>query len=170
MKKLILLACIIANYCSAQTQISWEKHFGSYTNTSNGWEIIELPDSTYTVLARINNLYKLLHLNYFGDTLWTKSYMFNCGYRLLYTSDGGYAFVGNATSNSNIVLVKTNNLGDTLWTNSYPNSANCYGFIQAHDSGFIISSNDGSKNITKTDSNGVVIFRIGLPINTKMKY
>ena len=164
MKKLILLAYIIVNYCSAQPQITWEKKYGNIGINISGFDIVQLSDSSYTVLGSQGSSNILMHLNYLGDTIWTKFYTVFLGGNLVNTYDGGYAMLGSLAGCN--TLIKTNYLGDTIWTNSYQNTQNPNDFIQTIDSGFLLSAGNGI-GLTKTDSLGNIVWQNALNFHVR---
>jgi len=112
----------------------------------------------------------LIKTDYFGDTLWTKTYggvNVDIAYSVQQTNDGGYVIVGQTSSygagGSDVWLIKTNASGDTLWTKTYGGAYNDYGVSvkQTTEGGYIISGTtyasswlDDNVYIIKTDSLG----------------
>jgi hypothetical protein len=152
MKKYIFWLCIIFNSALAQPNITWHKFFDTYQSNTGSYSIVELPDSSYTLLAKYNGKQMLIHLNMYGDTVWTKTYKTNLSLRsFIKSSDGGYAMLGFINDWS---LVKTDSMGDTLWTKPFPQLSDPRCVIQTSDGGYAISSYNGGWDMIKTDASG----------------
>ncbi len=108
-----------------------------------------------------------------GTMEWTKSYAINTfdfGFALDQTYDGGYILLSRGDMDNNTYyydtyLIRTNAMGDTLWTQRFPTLGDdmVYSVLETPDSGFLLlTSNstvgDSALRITKTDSNGNVLF------------
>ena len=155
MKKLLLLSCLAASCSFAQPQITWHKYFDSlYTTDSYGIEIVQIEDSSYTLLSYYKSKYTIVHLSSFGDTLWTKIFNTNLFLRsFIKTNDGGYAMLGFI---NDWRLIKTDSMGDTLWSKPYPQLSDPRCLIQTSDGGYAIGSYQGGWDMLKTDSLGTL--------------
>jgi hypothetical protein len=100
------------------------------------------------------------------DTLWTRTFgglYEDQGKRVLQTSDGGYAILGN--SGGDVYLLKTDSIGNEEWERCYGGAGTQYsqGFTVADDGGFVIV---GQTNVSlnyniyllKTDSSGNLLW------------
>jgi hypothetical protein len=150
MKKFLIMVMLFATQTNAQ-QITWQKQYGSYKINTGSENIVELSDSSYTLLATYEYVVKIIHLNQFGDTVWTKTYpTYFIARSFIKTNDGGYAMLGGT---NNWKLIKTDSMGDTLWTKPYPQLSDPRCLIQTSDGGYAIGSYDGW-DIFKTDGLG----------------
>ncbi len=105
----------------------------------------------------------LIKTNYFGDTLWTKTYggtEDDIGYSVQQTTDGGYIVAGYTYSygegERDVYLIKTDSLGDSLWTRTYGGAGDDRGYSvqQTTDGGYIVAGSTGDFYLIKTDSTG----------------
>ncbi|MBL7927068.1 MAG: T9SS type A sorting domain-containing protein [Bacteroidia bacterium] len=153
MKKLLLLACLAASCGFAQPQITWHKWFDTYKLNTGLDNIVQVIDSSYTLLALHNDTFKIMHLNALGDTLWTKPFAKSLFLRcFIKTYDGGYAMLGFI---NDWRLIKTDSMGDTLCSKPYPQLSDPRCLIQTSDGGYALSGYQFPELI-KTDSLGNV--------------
>lgn len=112
----------------------------------------------------------LLYAQEPGDTLWTRTYggdLYDHGYSVRQTIDGGYILVGMTTSfgvgSADFWLLKTDAIGDTMWTKIYgwAREEIAWDVEQTADSGYIVTGHTSSTPmetssiwLMKTDSNG----------------
>ena len=107
-----------------------------------------------------------------GNLMWDATYgdslLYEYGYSVQQTSDGGYVVAGHFSGlidmDTEVYLVKTNSLGDTLWTKTYGDSAYQQGnsvvetqdggYIIAGENGFTFGSDSSDVYLVKTDSLG----------------
>ncbi|MCX6641364.1 MAG: hypothetical protein NTW14_12945 [bacterium] len=105
------------------------------------------------------------------DTLWTRTFgggIYDQGYSVQQTSDGGYVIAGTTWSFgaggvSDIYLIKTDANGDSVWTRTFGGSSADYGYSvqQTSNGGFVIVGKTVSYGagyldvyLIKTDANG----------------
>jgi hypothetical protein len=92
----------------------------------------------------------LLKVDSLGHEIWRKTYssgIYNEGYSIKQTNDGGYIVTGSSDDTDlNLWLLKTDALGDTIWTKKYGGAGYDFGLeIQlTKDSGYIIVGSYGS--------------------------
>jgi hypothetical protein len=98
-------------------------HGYSVQQTTDGGYIIAGGTDSYS--TGLDDVY-LVRTDSNGDTLWTRTYgdtLFNHGYSVQQTTDGGYIIAGTTGSDSGTLfdfyLIKTNANGDTLWARTY---------------------------------------------------
>jgi len=126
----------------------WDEGY-SVQQTSDGGYIVA--GTTYSFGAGYEDVY-LIKTNASGDTLWTRTYggaVFDYGYSVRQTTDGGYIVAGSTSSFGNgnqVYLIKTNALGDTLWTRNYGEAGDDYGrsVQQTTDGGYIVAGSTSS--------------------------
>jgi len=175
MKTAIVLA-IVMSLVSVQTAIAlepgdtlWTRTYGgshedwgySVQQTSDGGYVIA--GSTHSFGAGSADVY-LVKTDSSGDTLWTRTYggsVWDIGYSVQQTSDGGYIIAGRTDSfgagYSDVYLVKTDSSGDTLWTRTYGGRDwdQARSVHQTSDGGYIIAaSHPGGLWLLKTDFSG----------------
>ncbi|MHB8260588.1 MAG: T9SS type A sorting domain-containing protein [Bacteroidia bacterium] len=156
MKKVLLISIAVLGLTVAhgQSQVSFQKFYRNIYEFNSlgsfGATVIQTNDSGYVIIglntdtlnAGSDDIY-LIKTNRFGDTLWTKIYgtsSYDAAYRIIQTSDGGFAFCGQ--SGNNPFLIKTNSFGDTLWTKQYSStsySGMAHNLQQTSDGGFILA-------------------------------
>ena len=155
----------------------WLKTFGGTGGDSYATSLVQSSDGGY-VLAGYTSAYGLggyvawlVKTGSSGNLLWTQTYG-NSGseaYSLIQTSDGGLAFVGEASTpnvGANVVwLVKTDSSGNPQWNETFGETENPYStwagnsLIETSDGGFAIACYDqppgfpweGSYFIVKTE-------------------
>ncbi|NLI97209.1 hypothetical protein GX441_00935 [bacterium] len=118
-----------------------------YVVATNTWEIIKLDDT--------------------GNVLWSRDSIWEEGYWVCKTSDGGYVVTGNKISH--LLLFKTNAQGKEIWYKIYGNSPNQaevgYWVTETYDKGFFVAGKkNNSQNLwlLKTDSLGDTLWTISL--------
>jgi hypothetical protein len=155
----------------------WTRHYGKHYRNAQFFSAIQTLDSGYVAAGFITdstgsnscNIY-LVKIDSNGDTLWTKKYggyLWDEGYSVDQTLDGGYIITGSATSfgagGQDVYLIKTNSDGDTLWTKTYGGSGSDKGnsVSQTLDGGYIIAGTTNSFGagnadiyLVKTNSTG----------------
>lgn len=145
-----LLACQFYGHGQGSFQ-TFYRNIYEYNSLGNfGATILQTHDSGFimiglnadTINAGSKDIY-LIKTNHFGDTIWTKIYgttSYDVAYKVIQTSDGGYAFCG--VSDGNPILIKMNSSGDTLWTKQYLSTyshAMAHALQQTSDGGFILA-------------------------------
>ncbi len=138
----------------------WTKEFlqSSFDSYPYSISVIQTSDGGYMMLGNTDDTHNLIlqspliKLNSSGDTLWTKSFIFNYGRgwmsNIRQTSDGGYIIGGCIEQDTNMktgcfaILIKTNELGDTLWTKLYGKKAINNSFTQIYEYN-MAQTNDG---------------------------
>jgi hypothetical protein len=153
-----------------QPDTLWTKTYGAVAAGELGQSVQQTIDGGYIILGTIFPLYPsgigkekvwLLKTNSFGDTLWTRIYIWRqsrvLGKSVQQTTDGGYIILGKG--DFNIWLIKTNSSGDTLWTKTYDGRCEGWGtsIQQTTDEGYIITGTvypDQDVWLLKTDTYG----------------
>jgi len=134
---------------------TWTKKYGSASH-DYGNSVQQTTDSGYIVTGETDGFgagnadVYLIKTDANGDTLWTRTYggsLFDAGYSVKQTSDGGYIVAGltysffGTGSTSDVYLIRTNSFGDTLWTKTFGGVSIDEGHSvqQTTDGGFIVS-------------------------------
>ena len=149
----------------------WTKTYGGVANDV-AYSVKQTADEGYIVAGNTfsfgdgtpdaSNIY-LIKTDSLGDTLWTRTYGgfgSDSAYSVLQTSDSGYIVLGYTNSfgagSFDVFLIRTDANGDTVWTQTYGTSSAEIGrdVNLTHDSGFIITGDDGDVLIIRTDSLG----------------
>ncbi len=94
-----------------------------------------------------------------GDTVWTRTIakgLFNAGYSVQQTTDGGYIVTGytySGSRNDDVWLIKTDPSGNTVWTKTFGGRGLDEGrsVQQTYDGGYVISGTTESFGSGKTD-------------------
>jgi type IX secretion system substrate protein len=167
-----LLFCLFGTsveFCSSQ-QIQFA-HTWFTTGDHAAGQFIEMPDSSFYLVGYSGpfygqtNYYKaiLLHVDKYGDTLWTRTYD-SCGFSGIAPGfDGSLMVSGHMYTNTSIPhfsIAKMNLNGDTIWKKQYAypyfTCASFAGYIhQCSDSGYVVFSNEGCDyGWFKIDSSG----------------
>lgn len=135
-KLLLFIASVIGLSSVAQAQ-TWEKLF-SKKNTDAFRQAIEVPTGGYIAVGYTSNFTPndtdayIVRLNTAGDTLWTRTINGTASrkdllYKVINTSDGGFAFCGYSTSFGNgsedAYIVKTDGNGNILWQKTWGGNA-----------------------------------------------
>jgi hypothetical protein len=123
----------------------WQKNYGGAGDESLN-DIIRDQDNNYGLVG-VTSTYGagredewLLRIDGNGDTLWTKTYgdlLFDAGYSIDTTADGGYVTAGTTNSyggtdtTKNIMLIKTNQAGYWMFTSMH-------GKADATEEGYIV--------------------------------
>lgn len=185
---LYFLFLIAVSYGNAQSAAMFFKTYSLMPyNSSESYGVAETPYGYMIAGINLENennnnywAYALIGVNWYGDTLWTKSYRINNGgvgsglwiYDFLKKDGVNYYSTCNIYYPNNYwtsVLIKVNELGDTLWTKEYIPDSSFTTLIttsvnKTKDNGFILSALAGNgtyRNICliKTDSVGNEIWR-----------
>jgi len=154
----------------------WTKTFGG-GNFDFGYSVQQTFDGGYVIAGETSSFgvggsdVWLIKTDANGDTLWTKTYgssLFDGGYSVQQTSDGGYIITGNfagtAGTDSDVWLIKTDSNGDSLWTKTFGKDfVHNFGYSvqQTSDGGYIVAGTTqtfgigtGEVYLIKTDVNG----------------
>lgn len=170
----------------ASGNVTWIKTFGNFFgqgSTEGEADVIETADGGYLLTGSTDSitssysLFSLIKVNAAGTVQWQKHYSgFGgtrnlSGGRVISTSDGNYAIVGNTSTisgDNNVLLFKIDPAGDTLWTKTYDVyiDEHSSGLEQSPDGGYIISGSilddrvtygyDTATFLLKVDSLGAV--------------
>ncbi len=168
MKTTFLSILFVVSFLPGISQYRFQKKH-VYTNISNEYNaIVQTSDSGYAAAGSpgaTNNDddLKLVKLNKFGDTLWTRTYgsptignQESCWAKsLVQANDSGFFIAGYTegfnSTDFNFYLVRTNSIGDTLWTRtlSYPNGGQDYAYscLQSSDGNFVAFGRQGVFNV-----------------------
>jgi hypothetical protein len=173
--KISLVAILLVSCLFAQAPDTlWTKTFGG-----EGWDVgnsvQQTKDGGYIIVghkdfgAGDNDVW-LIKTDPSGDTLWTKTFggeVWDHGYLVEQTTDGGYIMVGHTDSfgagDNDVWLIKTDSSGDTLWTKTFGGEGRDYGYSvqQTSDGGYIMvgstelfGSRDDDVWFIKTDESG----------------
>jgi hypothetical protein len=154
----------------------WRKTFGG-PQAEVGWDISETSDGGYIVTGSTNNFGAqlfdafLLKLDKDGNQQWMKTYggsLFDGGYCVRQTPDGGYAMLGQTLSHGKkglFYFVKTDSSGNVIWEKTYGGEEEEEGryFSLTDDGGYILIGKTQSKGagdedyyVIKIDENGLV--------------
>ena len=152
----------------------WDKTFGG-TGYDNGYSIIQTADGGFVLLGTTapsgtnNAAVWLIKTDINGNKLWDKTFggvVYDQGYSLIQSADGGFAIAGYTTSygvGGDVWLIKTDSNGNKLWDKTFGGAAMDKGnsIIQLKDGGFVITGSTESYGagksdvwLIKTDSNG----------------
>lgn len=127
----------------------WEKFYGG-PKEEGAFSVREVNDKGYVIVGHTSS-YGLGNMDVYtiktdanGDILWTKTYgwsLYDRGYALDETRDGGYIIVGRKAINLGldkcaVYLIKTDSYGDTLWTGTYGGDSG-WSVQQTSDGGYI---------------------------------
>jgi len=138
---------------NAQGDTLWTRTYGgpsgdyghSVQQTTDGGFIVA--GLTWSFGSGSDDFY-LVKTNAQGDTLWTRTYggpIWDEGYSVRQTSDGGYIIVGYTHSygagGRDVYLIRTDAKGDTLWTRTYGGTLYDQGYSvqETDDGGFIVA-------------------------------
>jgi TolB-like protein len=152
----------------------WTKTFGD-TLDDVGWSVQETSDNGFIIAgwtesfgAGKSDVY-LIKTDANGNVSWTKTYggtLYDYGYSVQETSDGGFVILGRISSFSvggfDIFLVKTDSLGNILWSNIYGDIYWDAGYSvrETSDGGYVIAGltmiggESWEVYVIKTDSSG----------------
>jgi hypothetical protein len=152
MKKLTILLVLALFSLSANSQVTFQKTFGS-PNVDIGNYVEQTTDGGYIITGHATNFILganqdiyLIKTDSSGDMEWSKTYRgtdnetATC---VQQTSDGGYIICGFYYFGSGPqyrgFLIKTNSVGDTLWTKTFGNVLNeLLSLKQTSDGGYIV--------------------------------
>ena len=152
--------------------ILWSKTFGG-ANTDAGYSVQHTSDGGYIIVGIMNYMFEgfpdvyLIKTDSIGNDLWLKMFSFGTvydyGYSVLQTYDGGYIITGYSGSLYKVYLIKTDSIGNILWTKTFGGGVDEGGYSvkQTSDGGYIItgetySFGEGNADVylIKTDANG----------------
>lgn len=155
MKKLFIIITLIALFfVDGKTQTTWEKLFSK--NSTDVFRCIrEVPAGGYIVAGYTSDFSAndtdayVVRLNSSGDTTWTFTYngplsKKDLFYKVIPTSDGGFALCGYTSSVSGIsddaLYLKLNSAGQQQWVKFYTGSGKerAQDIIQTADNGYAI--------------------------------
>lgn len=179
MKKILSLLSILI-CINVFSQITFQKTFGG-SNHEQGWEVIQLPDSSYVVAGSTRSFgdtdgdFYLIKTNKYGDLLWEKTYggmETDFCWSFDKTFDGGFILAGITDSfgleEVGYYLVKVDSSGNLMWQKQIPDSNMYYlkDVFQSFDSCYYflgILSGDGDLDndiqVLKTDAMGNTIWQ-----------
>ncbi|MBI5217918.1 MAG: T9SS type A sorting domain-containing protein [Bacteroidia bacterium] len=183
MKKLIfLISLFILSFCTISQTIVFDRTYpGNYNGWTTGSSIKQTLDSGYIVSGYAGQPgdFRILRLNKYGDTLWTKIYggPLNDGSKeISLVPNGGYIVAGtrdwyfnqNNQVFGDVWILRLNENGDTLWTKTYGGPyQDCANSVKATaDNGFIVCGVKDNQYINgfsyiwvlKLDANGDTIW------------
>ncbi len=128
----------------------WTRTYGG-TDYDRSMSVQQTQDRGYIVAGTTSSFGSaiqvyLVKTNVTGDTLWTRTYggpIWNYGYFVQQTSDGGYIVTGVTIPYGNTreaYLIKTNSSGDTVWTRTYGGSEDDWGYSvqETQDGGYVV--------------------------------
>lgn len=112
----------------------WTRRINSGNYFAEGSGVAETDDSAFLIAGTcraINGGYSdiyLIKVNYYGDTLWTKTFgsqYSDFGFDMIKLRDGNFLIAGSINyldvnpQNADLFLLKINQNGDTIWTRQY---------------------------------------------------
>jgi hypothetical protein len=168
MKKILLwvFGLFLFNFCLGQSV--FQKTYGT-TGDERGNDIFVTSDNGYIITGKIDSAAYLIRTDSVGDTLWTRifdepTYLDIEGFNVFETNSGSFIVSGRYDSNKEF-LIKVTNQGNIVWTKyltmpfnySPPKTVSCF-------DGGILHASPGY--ITKTDSNGTVLWSKMVPAST----
>ncbi|MBU0763246.1 MAG: hypothetical protein KJ607_00260, partial [Bacteroidetes bacterium] len=183
MKKLLFFSIIIT--CSIVNSMLNAQVFQKYFSGTNQWNdfgISGLQDNIngeYTITGYTNSFSGirafLLHLDTYGNILWTKGYggsgtQITYGHKVRQTFEGGYIIAAQKISAGafHYCAIRTDSNGDTLWTKTWHNSSSnssASGYprdvCQTDDGGFIFTGLVDAVNtfgVIRTDADGDILW------------
>jgi len=154
----------------SQPPIQWQKDYG-YPEAGASFFVQQTSDGGYistgvlSITGGTNHEAYLVKTDANGNLLWSQTYdgdtVFDCGYCVQQTTDGGYIIAGSYHGHS-LWLIKTDSNGNKQWTQVFSslNMDSAYSVIQTTDGGYAIvggySYAPGPPDawVIKTDSNG----------------
>lgn len=175
MKKITILLVLALFGLSANSQVTFQKTFGSL-NTDAGNYVQQTTDGGYIVVGHTTNFpiagsdkdVYLIKTDINGTLQWSKTYggtdpqVATC---VRQTTDGGYIVSGYDNSGTAIrggFLIKTNSTGDTLWKRSFDGVYTTFNDVrQTTDGGYIVAASSYPNHLPyliKTDNNGNLIW------------
>ncbi len=158
MKKGLLMVVIflcLSLPAFAQDTLLWSRTYGG-SSFDDGHSVQQTTDGGYIVSGCSESFgtgpgdVYLIKTDSLGDTLWSRTYggnapVWDWGYSVQQTTDGGYIVVGATQSFGagewDVYLIKTDSSGDTLWTRTYGGSGIDWGYSvqQTTDGGYIVA-------------------------------
>ena len=175
----IVLVNLLCGIVSAQ-QIYFSKNYQVFNTTNNLGTVVQKPDSGYyfvtTNSAAIYG-YSVISANKYGDTLFSKNYVFNQMYvgvgqgthALIPTQDGNYIASGNTLDTNNNrdgYIVKFTSAGDTVWSRRLGGAGfdvfntiyeDAQGVVWACGSTWSSGNGDGDIWLVRIDANGIIL-------------
>ncbi len=141
----------------AFSQQRWERTYGRGVN-DGGRSVYQTSDGGYIIVGYTlsfgdSSQVYLIKTNFFGDTVWTKTYGYagdEYGFSVQQTTGGGYIVAGTTSSfgagGNDVFLLKTNAQGSRLWFLPYGGAGNEEGYAvqQTSDSGYVIAGTTNS--------------------------
>ena len=178
MKKLLLVSSIfVFSFVNGKTQTTWEKLFSA--NSTDAFRCVrEVPAGGYIAAGYTSNFSVkdtdafVVRFNSSGDTTWTFTYNGPLGkkdlfYKVIPTSDGGFALCGYTSSftgiSDDLLYLKLNSSGILQWVKFYGGNGRERGqdIIQTSDNGYAIVGYTASAPaqyfdafLVRTDSDG----------------
>lgn len=155
----------------------WTRTYGGASDYDLASSVQQTFDGGYIIAggtasfgAGLEDVY-VVKTNSLGDTLWTRTYgcaLYDAGFSVQQTSDGGYIIAGDDSGGvgfGRVYLLKTSSTGKTLWTRNYGHRGYInggYSVRQTYDGGYIIAGRDlgvmyytpGALYLVKTDKVG----------------
>jgi hypothetical protein len=163
---------------NAQGETLWTRTYGG-TKGDFGYSVQQTSDDGYIIAGTTYSFREwgfgiyLIKTDAQGESLWTRTYggpIFNDGYSVRQTADGGYIVAGAIFSDANmydVCLIKTNASGDTLWTRTYggADEDQARSVQQTTDGGYIavgstwsFGAGNGDVYLIKTDAQGETLW------------
>ncbi len=148
MKRLFLILVFCFELSTVNAQQIYQR---LYENNSGGFtDIVQNPDSTYTLLGTISTYFYLLKIDDAGNTIWEKFFRPSFGVvgeaQNIFLLSDGYLITGGATdiasavNNLDYVIAKTDTAGNPQWLKRIDSTYN--------DNGSMIRCFDGSYFMT----------------------
>jgi regulation of enolase protein 1 (concanavalin A-like superfamily) len=135
----------------------WDKLFYGGVGWSWGRDVQQTTDGGYIICGYTGSPggedIWLIKTDSQGNSLWTKTYIgenvYNHGYSVKQTNDGGYIITGftwTSTNQQEVWLIKTDSQGDSLWTKQFGGGGTDVGHsvVQTSDGGYIITGSTNS--------------------------
>jgi hypothetical protein len=172
-KTLILILISFTLITSYAQPVTFEKKYGG-GNDDFGESIIKLSDGyllagyTGSFGAGGYDVYAI-KIDLSGNLIWHKTYggpLHDYCYRVIHTSDGGFAFFGWTeeviNGMSGLMIVKTDSLGNEQWRKTYGGASGGSGGVETINGGYLITGNTSIPKIdiyiAKTDSAGNLLW------------
>jgi hypothetical protein len=148
---LLLLTTTIA--AQAQTQILWQKCYGTGQNTEGLWSPIRTKDGNIVCIKYTSGMNVVMKIdNNTGNVLWTKNIVANTGVAQIIELPDGSLVGAGSTSNpavpnnvgtvSAVYVIKMDSAGNTLWHNAIATTYSDRGEGVAYLDGRLLVSGD----------------------------